>query len=297
MRLVYFTAGTTGAGHLVRALAVELALRRRGLAHSLTVLAPPSPYPALVERLRLEHVDARPLVVDPRAILDREHVAESELATTLATLRPDLVLVDLFWAPIQRILEASAIPAWLLVRAAPRQWLVGPPELPFARSVFPRVLAIEPTPFEADVEPLGGPLVIAHRDDARSPRLRERLGVTASAFLTLVVHAGDRGEIDAITRYAPKPPADRESVVRSLDLHTADALFPVAAQLPFADALVGAAGYNFAWECHELGLLDRTTFAPRRRAIDDQAYRARLVRDVPRGSHGGDALAALLARG
>jgi hypothetical protein len=292
LRIAYFTAGSVGAGHVVRALAVRAALVRAGAIFTLRVFSPARPHPALAGA----GLDLCEVRIDPAVAADPRRASDSEWARAIAAFAPDLILADLFWLPLHHALASIGAEAWLLLRACPPHWLEGPDGVAFDRRRFARILELEPMPFDTGGEPLG-PLVVAHPDEVAPPEtLRNRLDVPAGVPLTLVVHAGEPGEIAALEAHARNAAPAGARVARA-DLHADGALFPLAPHLPHADALVGASGYNFAWECQVLDLLGRTTFHPRRRAIDDQVARAALVRRSPRVPHGGDRLATMLVRG
>lgn len=49
------------------------------------------------------------------------------VARALARFAPDDVVVGQFWAPLQHVLAAMRLEAWLVLRKGPDDWLVGPP--------------------------------------------------------------------------------------------------------------------------------------------------------------------------
>lgn len=284
MRIAYFTAGTVGAGHLVRGLAVGRGLTRRGFDGEYRMFGPPLAYgippPPNHVAVAIAAEEAR----DPR------RARESELARTLTEFRPDLLLIDMFWAPVRHFLPALGGEAWLLVRKCPGAWFVGPPDAPFAPGQFRRTLAIEPVRHLAITERID-PIVVCNPDECRpTTALRERLGVPPGETLTVVTHAGVAGEIDQIA------PAAGAGAVRC-DLHAADPLFPLAEWLGGADRIHSGAGYNSYWEARWLGYAARTRFVPQRRRIDDQAWRIAACGDHVMQANGADVLAGDMVRG
>ena len=81
MRVLFFTAGTRGAGHLVRAVALQRALARAG-AHDVTldVVAPSSS-----SFLRLVGDAGHGVSVDAAALRVSATAVDSEVARTIAS--------------------------------------------------------------------------------------------------------------------------------------------------------------------------------------------------------------------
>lgn len=284
MRIAYFTAGTVGAGHLVRGLAIGRGLMRRGFDGDYRMFGPPLAYgiapPANHTAVAIEAKDAR----------DPQRARTSDLARTLAEFRPDLLLVDMFWASLRHFLPSLGCEAWLLVRKCPGAWFVGPSDTPYAPEQYRRTIAIEPVRHLAITERID-PIVVCNPDECRPPTaLRERLGMPPGETLTVVTHAGVAGEIDGIA------PAVGEKAVRC-DLHDTEPLFPLAEWLGGADRIFSAAGYNSYWEARWLGYADRTHFAAQPRRIDDQAWRIAACGAHAMRANGADVLAADVVRG
>lgn len=286
MRLTFFTAGTQGAGHVVRAVALQRALRRAGHDDvELTVVAPPTPF------LRLVGAAARPTVVDASVLRDPARAAASDVARAIAESAPDVVVIDLFWVPL--VFVPLPCPAWLLLRSVPPAWLVGPKEARFDAGRYARVLAIEPAPGLERFEAID-PIVVVDRDErATRSALAARLGVDAREPLQVIA----RGGLDSDGALLDEAATRRGGRWHHLDLHNHDAPFPAAPLLAAADAVVAAPGYNTFWESRLLGFSSRTTWVPIKRALDDAAWRASLPDDVIPRHNGADTLVELLRRG
>lgn len=279
MKIAYFTAGTTGAGHLVRGLAVGRGLRRAGFSGDYRVFGPPLPFP-LTRRQPYETVEVR------REELRSPLLApESELADQLASFGPDLLLVDMFWAPLRYVLPRLDCERWLLIRCCPPAWFRGPRVAPFEPSQYDRIVGIEPVDYPV-LSCRIDPIVIANPDECRPPEaLRQRFGVADGQRLVAVLHAGKAGEIEELEARAPGARFVR------LDLFDDEALFPAAEWLSGADAVVCGAGYNAYWEARWLGYAAATTFLPFARRIDDQTLRLRDFGSYRMVENGADTLA------
>jgi hypothetical protein len=280
VRVAYFTAGTVGVGHFVRGLALGRALARRGFAGVYRAFGPRLPYPAAAGG-----ADFEPVAVVEEELRDPARAPASAVAAALAAFRPDLLVVDMFWAPLRHVLPLPGCESWLLVRACPRAWFTGPRDTPFAPTQFRRVVAIEPFRHVAVRETVD-PVVVCNADECRPPQaLRERLGVSPERPLVVVAHAGIAGE-----RATIEAGARGEHVVR-FDLFEERALFPVAEWLPGVDRVHCGAGYNAFWEARWLGYASRTSFRPFPRKIDDQAWRVATCLHYPMRANGADTLA------
>lgn len=290
MRIAYFTAGSVGAGHRVRGLAIARALDRAGFRGCYRTFGPARPFDAARSGLYgEERAELVPIQNDP-ALRDPRLAATSDLAERLRAFAPDLLIVDLFWGPLRWVLRHLGCEAWLLVRTCPPIWLEGRADLPFEPELFRRRFAIEPIA-HPHLDHALDPIVIANPDECR-PRdeVRDHFGVAHGAPLSLVVHAGERGEVAELERVAG-------SAAITLDLFEPDAPFPAAEWLPAADHIVSAAGYNSFWEARWLGYDARTTFVPFPRSIDDQASRIAEFRTTRPRANGADSLAAMILAG
>lgn len=286
-RVAFFTAGTHGAGHNTRGLAVGRALRRAGFSGTYRMFGP-APAFAAATLADWEVVEIREEI-----LRSPDAARASSLASQLAAFAPEVLVVDMFWAPLRHILPLPGCESWLLLRSFPPAWLEGPPGLPFDWSQYARIVAIEPVSTNVLTHTID-PVVLVNPEECK-PRgaLRRRLDVRDDARLVAVVHAGLPGE------HASLVPAERapNDVVASFDLHAAEALFPIAEWLGDADAVHCAAGYNAFWEAKWLGYAARTTFTGLRRVNDDQRWRiARGARHAMR-ENGADTLAGWIVSG
>jgi hypothetical protein len=284
MRIAYFTGGDVGAGHLMRGLAVGRALRRAGVAAEYRMFGPQLRFP-IISTLDYEVV---PLV--PAELRDAALAPSSALGRAITAYAPDLLIADLYWAPLRHLLPIAGCEAWLLVRSCPPAWFGGPPDARFDPRLFARIIGIEPVHHDALTEHVD-PVVVCNADECRpAGALRSHLGVAPGAPLVVITHAGVPGEIDQLADSASA------SVVR-FDLHGDAALFPLAEWLGDADAVIAGAGYNSFWEAQWLGWAPRTTFTPFPRKIDDQAWRIGVCGWYRMRANGADTLAEWVRAG
>ena len=283
-RVAYVSGGTVGAGHLVRGLAVGRGLTRRGFQGIYRMFGPALPY-AVAQRPEYTTIP-----MAERELRDPTRAPASALATALRDFRPNLLVVDMFWAPLHHILPLADCEAWLLIRTCPRVWLTGPQDMPFNGAQYARIIAIEPVRHAAIRERID-PIVVCNPDECRPhDALRERLRIAPNRPLVALMHAGLAGEVWQLEH----DPNDEPAV---FDLFAEDALFPLAEWLPGADRIIAAAGYNSFWEARWLGYAERTQFTPLPRQIDDQAWRVANCSRYAMKENGADTLAGWITSG
>ena len=290
-KVVYVTCGSLGAGHLVRGIGLARALERAGARFDFRIISPIEAPGAMREALEPYGPTLCP--VDSKEVLDPSRALGSKLAQALRAAKPDLLIVDLFWAPLLHIREQLSCDAWLLVRSCPPIWLVGNAQVRYLASQYQRVIGIEPVLHDEIREHIS-PMVVCDRDDAKSrAAFCERFGADTNKEVVAISHAGLPGEIDKLKQ--AKDSGDI-SVVR-LDLHQNDAVFPIAPWLANVDRVYCSAGYNSFWEAKWLGFAERTTFSVFKRKIDDPLWRVKSNRDVVMHENGADVLANMIIKG
>ena len=165
MRIAYFTGGTAGAGHVVRGIAIGRALVRAGYQGEMRLFVPVEPFAGL--RAAVAPFSPEVCPVDPEEVLDPLRGPESELARALVDYAPDLLITDMFWAPLLHIRPILDCEAWLLVRSCPPMWLRGTATSKFDASQYARVIGIEPIEHEAIREHIE-PIVVCNPDEAKT---------------------------------------------------------------------------------------------------------------------------------
>ncbi len=285
MRVGFFTAGTVGAGHVILGLALERGLYRNGFTGEFRMFGP-------VEAFPTTQGPSRQLVPINQEELENPFTAEeSALKTALHEYRPDLLLVDIFWAPLLYVLPIDHCECWLLIRKVPDRWLTGTFTSPFDPSPYTRIVGTEPVAFPALTDAVD-PVVVCNPDECRTATaLREYLHVPSDQRLVILAQAGQPGESDELQHEAPQ----QDFVFRpSLD-H--EALFPLAPWLPGADLIYAGTGYNMFWEAKWLGYFDQCRFTAFERRVDDQAWRLNNCADYDMRENGADRLASWILRG
>lgn len=285
MRVAFFTAGSIGLGHVAKDLAIRRALKRVGFTGEYQ-----SWHPKLAFGVSLPE-DLHQVPIDMHQLRHPIHAQETELFQSLVAYQPDVLLIELFWAPLIRVLPHLSSDLWLLLRKAPAAWYVGPSFATFDRGDYDRVFLHEPAPCPIAHEVID-PICLVNPEECQ-PRgaLRRRLGISDETHLTVVMQAGLRGEA------AQLRPSARDGYVLTSDAFRAEALFPAAEWIGDADEVYAGAGYGAFWESKWLGWYDRTHFTPFERPIDDQAWRIRACAGVVPKENGADQLARAIVAG
>lgn len=280
MKIAHFTAGTIGAAHFIHAYAIRRALGRAGFTGDYRLFAPTWRYPFVMAHDWYERIE-----VVPERQLDIAQAADTSLTRTLRGFRPDLIIAELFWAPLHHIRHLFDCEVWLLLRKCVDQWFVGPPEARYDPARWDRIIAMEPIEHPSITHRID-PVVCANPDECQpDAALREHLGVADEKTLAVVAHTGPREEQDALAAVG-----EEDVHVAHFDLNDPDSLFPLAEWLPGADVIMTGAGFNAYWESKWLGFYDRCFFTAFPRPIDDQAWRARECADYWPKENGADTL-------
>ena len=285
MRIAYFTAGTHGAGHMVRGRAILAALERQSVAFEFRIFSPENSWSDLAG-------DSLCTVeLETQVLRDAQRADSSAIALALRAWRPDVLLLDLFWVPLS--LVTLRCPTWLLLRSVPAAWLVGPREARFDAARYDRIFAIESAPGLERFESIG-PVV---HDEGWPARTRDELCALllrdSHSPLRLIVQAGVSTD-DALLQEA----ADRQGggFVRVPPSILTPAS-PWLRTLRHGDEVIAGAGYNLYWESHYFGFHQHMRFVALPRRIDDQAWRmAGTYLPAEFSSNGADRLASQLVK-
>lgn len=286
MKVAYFTGGTAGAGHVVRGIAIGRALERAGFDADYRLFVPVPPMAGILPATR----PFAPMVcpVDSSEVLDPARAPVSKLAASLVDYSPDLLLVDLFWAPLLYILPLLQCEAWLIVRSCPPAWLRGNENIRFDSTQYARVIEIEPVGHPEIREQIE-PVVICNPDEARTrDDVCSRWNIGNEKKIYVISHTGLDGENDELG--ADTDSQDNIAVIRS-DLHDPDSTFPLAIWLPSVDRIYCAAGYNSYWEARWMNYAHKTRLRVIGRQIDDPLSRVNAGRDYRMKANGADTLA------
>jgi hypothetical protein len=234
--------------------------------------------------------------IDIAEVLDPAVAPGTRLSLALQSFSPDLLIVDLFWAPLPHIRPLLQCEAWLVVRSCPDIWLRGTRKMQFDPRQYSRLIGIEPV-CNDQIREFIDPIVICNPDEARQRAdVCRHWNIDDSKHIVAISHAGLRGEIATLRSGQTENTgsSDPSRSVIHADLHDKDAVFPLAPWLPGVDEVHCYAGYNGYWESRWMGYDKKTRFHVVNRRIDDPGLRLERGCDYAMKANGADMLARMI---
>lgn len=291
MRILFYAAGATGSGHIVRGLAVAAALRRSGIPHEFAILSSDIPYIDLARRF---DVPVSTLPRDDEIILDPQRHRESALFKAIESYKPDILLVDQFWAGLDLfgnelickkvLLTFQMDPAFFHIRTPTGEYQFRPAD-------YDLILRTEPgyeVPFDSKEI---NPMVIRNHDEILSrAEARADLKLDDDAQACLFACSGEVDQVATAWKSFSYLEDEGWAVVRSQ--HREGGLFPTVDWFNAFDLLIYGAGYNAFWEARWFKKV--AFFVPFPRRFEDQARRPAFFSDYEFETNGSDELVRML---
>lgn len=287
LRVLFLSSGIAGSGHIVLGLSVANAFKRSGVQHEFRLLSVETPFADLARR---HGVDVHTIMAENEIILGPARWRESELYKAIASFKPDILVVDLFWFALDSFIKELPCRKVLLIRQVdPRffRFRVSDRELAFRPGDYDLVATIEPgfaLPFPAEsLEPL----VIRNRDEIKTTyEARADMGIAPEDRACFFGFNGNAWEGAQVWKSFDYLDAEGWKVVRSDN--RAGGLFPAVDWYNAFDMVVCGAGYNAFWEARHFG--KEAFFAPFPRNFEDQYHRIRVNSDYVPKENGADQL-------
>ncbi|HUW68641.1 MAG TPA: hypothetical protein VMX33_00275 [bacterium] len=286
-RLLFYTGGATGSGHIALGLSVANALRRSGLRHEFQLLSVETPFADLARR---QGVDVRTIPAEDEDTLGPGRWRESRLYRAIVEYNPDILVVDLFWFALDSFVRELPCRKAILIRQVdPRffHFRVKDREIVFGPDDYDLVATVEPgfeLPFPSE---LLEPLVMRNREEIKEAAIaRAELGIEAGERACFFGFNGKEGEGVQVWKSFDYLEAEGWKVIRS-DNRTGG-LFPAVDWYNAFDMVVCGAGYNAFWEARYFG--KEAFFAPFPRNFEDQFHRVRVNSDYVPKENGADQL-------
>jgi hypothetical protein len=287
LRVLYYTAGVTGSGHIVQGLSLAAAFRRAAVPVEYSMLSLTSEFDRLAEGFGVPLVTIPP---EDEAALGPERCKDSALYRAIMAANPDVLVVDLYWFALDSFIRGLPCKKILLIRQIDPGFFhfrVPGRELVFQPSDWDLVLRTEPhfeLPFPSEsVEPivLRDRAEILFREAARAD-----LGIADGEQACLFAFNGKAGEdAEAWKSFSYLEEAGWK-VIRSGN--RSGGLFPAVDWYGAFDLLVCGAGYNAFWEARYFR--KEASFVPFPRRFENQARRIALSSDYEFEENGADQL-------
>jgi hypothetical protein len=273
MNILYYTSGVTGSGRVVRGIAVGNALKRKGIHTDFRILSS-CPFARLADRFDIPHNEIPP---EGENRLGRDTYRESALFNAIASLAPDILLIDLLWFPLYFFIDTLSSKTVFLWHEVDERFfsieLKGGQRITFQPDMFDHVIAIEPIKKDIGTGEEVNPLILRNRDEiySREEAIR-KLGIKEEKRNCLLAYNGHPGEFEKLkAMYSYLEDEDFQMVYTT---NYKGGLFPVVDYFNAFDLIICGAGYNSFWETRFFEK-DAVYYPPTTRFYDP----CRLVRD------------------
>ena len=195
MRLLFFTGGAAGSGHIVIGASLAAAFRRNRGSRGFSILSVENDFTFLADRFDIP-IDTIPL--ETLDLVGPERFRESKLFKAIIEVSPDVLISDVHWFPLDSFIRDLPCKKVILFRQIePRFFRIRLPEreLVFRPEDYDLVLKTEPhfaLPFPATEV---NPVVIRNRDEImEGAAARADLGLGADERTCLFAFNGAVGE-------------------------------------------------------------------------------------------------------
>ncbi len=290
MRVLYYTAGVTGSGHVVRGISTGFGLRRLDPSIEFSVLNQAPLFGALCGRVGVDCVE---LPGETEAELGPGAARDSRLFEAIVGLKPDVLVVDMYWFNLDAFLDDLPCKKLFLTRQVqPRFFEIPLPDrtLRFDPGRWDACVACEPWQAPFPVTAID-PIVMRERDEIlpRAEALR-RLGLSGGKKVFMLTLNGLPGLFEkAQERYSYLSDEGWDTVYTS-NFH--GGIFPAVDCFNAVDLLACGAGYNSLWEAVYFG--KETVYLPRTARFEDAWERMDRAQGYTFRENGANTLARLI---
>jgi len=289
MRIVYYTPGVTGSGHIVQGISIGNALLRNRVDSEYTILSS-SPFAELADRFSMEH---REILLEGEKELSRENFSSSFLYKALAELEPEILLVDLSWYMIQRFIEELPCKKVLLSMQVSDAFFNVPlpsGRLTFDPGMYDHVLKTEPFDSSIISEQIN-PIIIRNKEEILSrEEAMAQLQVRGDKPVCLFAFNGTPGEFERTKKMYSYLEEEGYDMIYTTNYR--GGLFPAVDYFNAVDLLICGAGYNAFWEA--VYFEKETIFVPMRRRFEDQRRRVEECLEYQFEENGADQLVDII---
>ncbi len=258
----------TGSGHMVKGISIANALRRKGVECEYIIVHGCS-FSGLAEKLGVMQVKIH---TEDEKKLSRQNYASSELYKTIVSLKPDILLVDLFWFMIHHFIDKLPCKKIFLCRQVADSTFsihLETVTITFNPESYDRILAVEPFKSSIEMEHIS-PIIIRNRDEIlpREEAL-ETLGLKKKGKKCLFAFNGRPEEFERIKKQYSYLEDVGYTMVYSTNYE--GGLFPAVDYFNAFDLIICGAGYNAFWEA--MYFEKEAIFVPLRRRFESQRRR------------------------
>ena len=289
-KIVYYSAGLSGTGQLIRAAAIRNGLIRNNNDAKFTFLCGDG-MGWIGDLLSLEYIE---IPGENEEQLSNLNFRESVLYKTLTGLKPDVLLVWLTWFTHYYFIdELPAKKIFLAGQRSEEMYHIPLPSghLHFDPGQYDLLIKTEPMDFPYPAKEIN-PIIIKNRDEIlpRAVAL-ERLGVSGENQVCFLGTNGLRGEFEEMKKTYSYLEEEGYEMVYSSNYD--GGLFPAVDYFNAFDLLICGAGYNSFWEA--VYFRKEAIFIPIPRPFEDPRLRVERYQDHEFDINGADQLAEIIA--
>ena len=271
---VFYTSGTTGSGRIIRGISIGNAIKRNGIALEYTILSS-SKFGYFADKFGLNHIE---VPIEHENLLTSDIYRKSVLFTTLQSLNPDILIVDLQWFTLAKFIEEFSFRKIFLcthlnTKESADLFLNIPlstaKKLHFNPAHYDLIVKAEPTAF-----PIAGitlnPLIMRNKDEILTREDASRyLGLNPEDKNCLFAINGKPGEYENSVKTYSYLEDEGYHMVYSTNYK--GGIFPAVDYFNTFDLLITGGGYNAFWEAQYFK--KEALFIPVPRQFEDQKKR------------------------
>jgi len=292
MNIVYYSSLATGSGHIIQGISIANAFNRAGYEVNYTILHCGG-FGTLADRMSVSHIV---LPAEDETQLGERGYVSSALYSTLAALKPDILLVDLSWFTLHRFIRRlDCVKIFLCRQISDDAFFVPLPDgdLVFEPELYDRIIATEPFRSNIKMEQIN-PIIIRNREEIL-PRQSALEGLQAVEAQKLCLFAlnGKPGEFNSKKKIYSY--LEDESYEMIYTTNFDEGLFPAVDYFNAIDLLICGAGYNAFWEA--VYFEKETVFCPVKRRFEDQRLRVETCSEYRFTENGADQLSEIIMKG
>jgi hypothetical protein len=291
MRILFYSGGVAGSGHVVLGLSIANALKRSGRPYEYAILSVETPFADLARR---SGVPIMTVPAEGADVLGGDRYPDSALYKAIDAFKPDVLLVDLSWFTLDAFIHDLPCRKLLLVRQVDPGFFhfrLPDREFELRPGDYDLILRTEPgfeLPFpSASVEPI----VLRNRGEIlERGAARADLSIGMEADACLFAFNGAEGEGATAWKCYSYLQDEGWTVYRSDNRQ--GGLFPAVDYFEAFDMLVCGAGYSAFWEARAFE--KEAYFVPFPRHFEDQRRRIELNSEYSPRANGADELVSRL---
>lgn len=291
MNVIYLTSGLTGAGRLVRGISIGNAIQRRALPWKYTIVSN-SIFGRLADLSGISHIE---IPKEHEYQLNKENYHTSVLCKILASLAPDVLIVDLVWFLLHHFIRELPYKKIFITHVVHDNFfyvLLPEGTIYFRPEDYDRALAIEPFRTSMPFDEIN-PIIVRNRDEIYSiDNALATLNLNAQSpkcLVTFNFHPTD--PIMNMDKYSYLKKEGYEFIYTK---DYPDGLFPAVDYYNAFDIVISAAGYSQFWEARFFN--KKAFFEKRQTVFEDVDYRLKKCKKHSFTENGADQLVDIIEK-